>query len=135
MNSDKQQQAPETTDYKDHYSDSGFWQKLKCYAKDAGSELVEKALLLYYAAQQEGVPAWARATIIASLGYFITPLDAIVDLTPVVGYSDDLGVLALAVATVAAHINDRVRAQAKEKVAQWFGSDVDVNNTVQDRKI
>lgn len=114
-------EVSEAEDYQGHYSDSGFWQKLKDYAKVAGVELVERALLLYYAAQQESVPAWAKATIFAALGYFITPLDAIVDLTPVVGYSDDLGVLALAVATVAAHINDTVREQAKQKMAQWFG--------------
>ncbi len=108
-------------DYKSAYTEAGFWKKLKQYAASAGKEVVEKALLLYYAGQEESAPAWAKATIVASLGYFIAPLDAIVDLTPAVGYADDLGVLALAIAAVATYINDDVRAKARNKMESWFG--------------
>jgi uncharacterized membrane protein YkvA (DUF1232 family) len=103
------------------YSDEGFWDKLKGYAKVAGKEVVEKALLLYYAGNEEDAPAWAKATIIASLGYFIAPIDAIVDLTPAIGYADDLGVLALALAAVATYINDDVREKTATKMTNWFG--------------
>ena len=112
------------------YSDDGFWDKLKRYAKTAGGEVVEKALLLFYAAQEEKAPAWAKATIAAALGYFIVPLDAIADLTPAVGYADDLGVLALAVAAVAAYINDDVRAKTAQKMQDWFGVEKRVEKTV-----
>ena len=108
-------------EFEEAYSDSGFWDKLKHYAKVAGKEVVEKALLLYYAGHEEDAPAWAKATIFASLGYFIVPLDAIVDLTPAVGYADDLGVLALAIAAVATYINDNVRDKTAEKMQSWFG--------------
>ena len=107
--------------YPEVYSEDSFWVKLARYAKIAGREVVEKALLLYYALHEEDAPAWAKATIVASLGYFIAPLDAIVDLTPVVGYADDLGVLALAIAAVATYINDNVRAKAAVKMKEWFG--------------
>jgi uncharacterized membrane protein YkvA (DUF1232 family) len=105
------------------YSERGFRDKLTHYAKVAGREVVEKALLLYYAAQEEKAPAWAKGTIAAALGYFIVPLDAIADLTPAVGYADDLGVLVLAIAAVAAYINDDVRAQAARKLGDWFGQE------------
>ncbi|GAB5450107.1 MAG: hypothetical protein Hals2KO_04350 [Halioglobus sp.] len=118
---DKQADAT-GNEYSAAYSESGFWAKLKSYAATAGREVVEKALLLYYAAQEEKAPAWAKATIVGALGYFITPLDAVVDLTPGVGYVDDLGVLALAVAAVAAYINDDVRAKARAKMGEWFGT-------------
>ena len=108
-------------EYEDAFSDNGFWEKLKKYALLAGREVVEKALLLYYAMQEEKAPAWAKATIAGALGYFIVPLDAITDLTPAVGYADDLGVLALAVAAVAAYINEDVRQKAAEKMHNWFG--------------
>ena len=108
-------------EFEDAFSEDGFWDKLKNYAKSAGREVVEKALLLYYAGQQDSAPAWAKATIIGSLGYFIAPLDAIVDLTPAVGYADDLGVLALALAAVASYINDEVREKASLKMQDWFG--------------
>ena len=108
-------------EFEDAYSDDGFWEKLKHYAKVAGTEVVEKALLLYYAGHEEDAPAWAKAIIIASLGYFIAPLDAIVDLTPAVGYADDLGVLVLAITAVAAYINDNVREKTARKMQGWFG--------------
>ncbi|HHU79247.1 MAG TPA: DUF1232 domain-containing protein, partial [Clostridiales bacterium] len=63
---------------------------------------------------------WAKATIMGALGYFISPIDAILDITPVVGYADDLGVLILALASVALLINDDVKAKAKKKLKEWF---------------
>jgi uncharacterized membrane protein YkvA (DUF1232 family) len=105
------------------YSDKGFWNKLKHHARNASREVVERALLLYYAAQEENAPAWAKGTIAAALGYFIVPLDAITDLAPAVGYADDLGVLVLAIAAVAAYINDEVRAKAAQKMHDWFGDE------------
>jgi uncharacterized membrane protein YkvA (DUF1232 family) len=110
-------------EYEDAFSEDGFWKKLRNFARSAGREVVEKALLLYYAMQEEKAPAWAKATIAGALGYFIVPLDAIADLTPAVGYADDLGVLALALAAVATYINDDVREKAALKLDAWFGPD------------
>jgi uncharacterized membrane protein YkvA (DUF1232 family) len=110
-------------EFQDAYSEQGFWRKLRRYALLAGREVVEKALLLYYAMQEEKAPAWAKATIAGALGYFIVPLDAIADLTPAVGYADDLGVLVLAVAAVASYINEDVRRKTAEKMRDWFGED------------
>lgn len=107
-------------EFEDAYSESGFRDKLKKYATLAGREVVEKAVLLYYAMQEEKAPAWAKATIAGALGYFIVPLDAIADVTPAVGYADDLGVLVLAVAAVASYINDDVRRKTAEKMRLWF---------------
>ena len=107
-------------DFAAEYSERSFWAKLADYALAAGREVVEKALVLYYAASDADTPGWARATCVGALGYFISPLDAIPDLTPVVGYSDDLGVLVLAVATIAAHVKPQHEAKAAEKRRQWF---------------
>jgi uncharacterized membrane protein YkvA (DUF1232 family) len=111
----------DSNEFEQAYSEENFWDKLKRYALTAGKEVVEKALLLFYAGQEENAPAWAKATIVAALGYFIAPLDAIVDLTPAVGYADDLGVLALAIAAVATYINGNVRAKTALKMQEWFG--------------
>ena len=43
--------AADMEDYTKAYSEAGFWQKLKRFAAAAGREVVEKALLLYYAGQ------------------------------------------------------------------------------------
>lgn len=113
----------EHNQYEEAFSESGFWNKLKKYASAAGREVVEKALLLFYAMQEEQAPAWAKATIAGALGYFIVPLDAITDLTPAVGYADDLGVLVLALAAVASYVNDDVRQKTAARMEAWFGED------------
>ena len=113
----------EHNEYEEAFSESGFWRKLKKYASTAGREIVEKALLLFYAFQEEKAPRWAKATIAGALGYFIVPLDAIADFTPAVGYANDLGVLALAIAAVATYINQDVRNKTAAKMKSWFGDE------------
>ena len=113
----------EHNQYEEAFSEIGFWDKLKKYARSAGREVVEKALLLYYAAQEEKAPKWAKATIAGALGYFIVPLDAIADITPAVGYADDLGVLVLAIAAVTRYINEDVRNKTAARMSAWFGEE------------
>lgn len=82
---------------------------------------MEAALRLHYAAQRPDTPAWARRTAYAALAYFILPLDAVPDWLVAVGYTDDLAALALALSTLAAYVDDDVRARAHAKLQQWFG--------------
>ncbi|OWT63475.1 YkvA family protein [Candidimonas nitroreducens] len=98
----------------------GLWRKLQQHAGAAGRAVLEKALYLYYAAQSPATPKWARRVIYGALAYFVLPLDAIPDLIPGIGYTDDLSVMAAALATVALYITPEVRALAQHKIAQWF---------------
>ena len=54
--------------------------------------------------------------------YFISPIDAIPDITPLVGFTDDLGALAAAIAMTSAYINEDVKRKTSEKLLSWFGS-------------
>ncbi len=103
------------------YSDSSFWDKVKKFALTAGKEVIEKALWLYYAAQRPETPKWAKTAIYGALAYFISPIDAIPDITPLVGFTDDLGALAAAIAMTSAYINEDVKAKASKKLLDWFG--------------
>jgi uncharacterized membrane protein YkvA (DUF1232 family) len=102
------------------YSDAGFWKKLKNFALDAGREVIEKALWLYYAAQEKDTPLWAKTAIFTALAYFICPIDSIPDVIPVAGYTDDLGVIAAAIGMVSIHITDSVKEKARETMLRWF---------------
>jgi uncharacterized membrane protein YkvA (DUF1232 family) len=108
-------------EYGSAYSDESFWAKVKRFALAAGREVIEKALMLYYTLSEPGVPAWAKTTIVAALGYFISPIDAIPDVTPVIGFADDLGVLVAALAAVAAHVTPEAKRLAAEKIKMLFG--------------
>lgn len=112
----------EENGFSKNYSEDGFWSKVVKYAKTAGQEVIEKALWLYYAAQNSQTPAWAKATIYGALGYFILPIDAIPDVLPAAGYTDDLGVLAAAIGAVSIYITEDVKRQASAKLLDWFGA-------------
>lgn len=111
----------EENGFSQNFSEDGFWNKVVKYAKAAGLEVIEKALWLYYAAQTPQTPAWAKATIYGALGYFILPVDAIPDVLPGVGYTDDLGIIAAAITAVSMYITEDVKRQASQKLQDWFG--------------
>jgi uncharacterized membrane protein YkvA (DUF1232 family) len=108
------------TDYNKDYSDSGFWDKVKGYAKTAGKGVLEPALKMYYSATDADTPLWAKTTIYGALGYFVSPIDAVPDILPVVGYGDDLTVLVAATAAVAAYIKEEHAQRAMTTLKQWF---------------
>lgn len=110
-----------SNEYAKEYSESSFWNKVKKFASKAGSKTVYTALKLYYTMQSTDTPAWAKAVIVAALGYFIAPIDVVPDVTPIVGFTDDLGVLAAAVASVVTCITPAIKDQAKTKTKEWFG--------------
>jgi len=106
--------------YSEHYSEESLFDKLKKYAKVAGSKVVYSVLLLYYLMIDKETPLRTRITIAAALGYFIFPLDAIPDLTPILGYSDDLGVLIFALSQYASSITENIKEKAKAQLSKWF---------------
>jgi uncharacterized membrane protein YkvA (DUF1232 family) len=102
------------------YSRARFWRKVRVYASAAGRDVIEHALQLHYAAQSPDTPLWAKSAILGALGYFVSLVDAIPDITPIVGYTDDLGVMVAALAAVASHITPEIKERAAHKARQWF---------------
>lgn len=102
------------------YSEKTFWDKVLKYALNAGIKVIYAVLLLYYALREPKTPSWAKGVILGALGYFISPIDAIPDIVPVAGYTDDLGVLVLALVAVGMFIDNNVKFKAREKVLDWF---------------
>ena len=110
-------------DYAAAYSEETLWEKIAAVAIWVGKEILLIVLTLYYCLQDPDTPVKEKAIIVAALGYFIVPVDAIPDFVPAVGYSDDLGVLALAFATVLIHIKSEHRQRAKEKLGLLLGEE------------
>lgn len=102
-------------------SEPSFWGKVKSQAVAAGKQVIEKALVLFYCLQDPDTPRWAKTVIVGALAYFILPFDAIADLLPGIGYTDDLGALVAAVSTVMVHIKPLHQQLAQERIELWFG--------------
>ncbi len=102
------------------FSEGAFWIKLKNFAQKAGVQTVYSALLLFYAYQRKDTPRWAKNVVLGVLGYFLAPIDAIPDLSPILGYTDDIGVLSFGLVTIATYVNDDVKERAKSRLKIWF---------------
>lgn len=107
--------------YRKYYSDASFWSKLKLIAQTAGMKVVYPALLLHYLMKSDETSLKTRLIICAALGYFILPVDFIPDFAPLIGFTDDLGVLLLILRQMSGNITPEIRQKAREHLHKWFG--------------
>lgn len=102
--------------------------------KALGYKLAYISLLQYHAYNNPNTPRWAKNVILGSLGYLLTPIDSIVDVTPFIGYTDDIGILSFALVTISAYINDEVKIKARKHLQKWSG-DLDMTSIQEVEKI
>ncbi len=108
-------------DYEKNFSFGGLMSKIKETAKKAGLKAIYMALLLYYALESPTITVMDKAIIYGALGYFITPIDIVPDILPLIGLTDDIAVLAWAFSRVRHNVTDMTREKAKTKLKIWFG--------------
>jgi uncharacterized membrane protein YkvA (DUF1232 family) len=77
----------------------------------------EDLLAAWICARDPATPRRVRLTLLAALGYFVLPLDALPDVMPLLGFTDDAAVIAAALAAVAGSITPEHRDKAKEALA------------------
>jgi len=99
----------------------GFWTKLRKCIRHV--PFVEDAIAAYYCAMDGATPLHVKAVLFGALAYFILPVDLVPDVIAWVGYTDDAAVLYAAIRTVAPHVKDRHRAQARAAVDKLVGDD------------
>ncbi len=87
-----------------------FWPKMKAVA--AKIPFAEDALAAYYCTLDRDTPLRVRGTLLAALAYFVMPLDALPDIMPVLGFTDDAAVLMAAFQMISAHIKPEHREAA-----------------------
>lgn len=109
-----------TEKYKKDFSEDKFWEKIGKFAKKAGKDTIYNALSLYYAMKLGKVNTKQILIIIAALGYFISPIDAIPDVIMPIGLTDDAGVLIATVKMISACNDPEVITTAKKKMTKWF---------------
>jgi uncharacterized membrane protein YkvA (DUF1232 family) len=93
-----------------------FWAKLKRVG--ASLPFAEDLLAAYYCAFDRDTPVQVKAALLGALAYFVLPFDAIPDVLPVIGFTDDAAVLATAIRLVAGSITPAHRAAARAALAR-----------------
>lgn len=92
-----------------------FWRTARKAARHV--PFMEEVVAAYYCAMDASTPLRAKGILLAALGYFVLPADAIPDFVFGLGFTDDAAVLAAAIAAVRAHITPAHRLAAKEAIA------------------
>ena len=106
--------------YQKAFSARKFLLKLPKYFKALGIKSIYTVLLLWNAYQRKETPAWAKNIILGTLGYLLSPIDGIPDITPFLGFTDDMGVVSFGLVSIACYINNDVRSEAKKQLGNWF---------------
>lgn len=88
--------------------------------KKMGVKVVYSALLLFHAYQSKDTPKWAKNVIIGALAYFVSPIDGIPDLSPFLGFTDDMGILSFGIVTIACYIDKDIRVKAKSNLKRLY---------------
>lgn len=112
----KNQLLEKAVPFRKQFTERGFRHKLRRVAR-FGRRPLELSLTLYYTFRDPATPAWCKTVIVGVLGYFISLIDAIPDLTPVLGYTDDVGMMVAAITVLGSHVTPRHHSKAKAKVA------------------
>lgn len=94
---------------------SEFIGRLKRVAKRI--PFAEDLLAAWVCTRDPSTPRRVKLTLLAALGYFVLPLDALPDVMPLLGFTDDAAVIAAALAAVAGSITPQHRDKAKEMLA------------------
>lgn len=95
---------------------SEFLGRLKRVAKRI--PFAEDLLAAWFCARDPATPRRVRMTLLAALGYFVLPVDALPDIMPILGFTDDAAVIAAALAAVAGSITPEHREKAKQTLAR-----------------
>ena len=96
-----------------------FWDKLRKYIRQV--PFVGDLIAAYYCAVDPVTPLHVKAVLFGALAYFIIPIDLLPDVLTWIGFTDDAAVLYAALRTIAPHIKDRHRQQAKAAIDRLAG--------------
>ena len=113
----------QSEDSRDETLRRNFWRKLGVVL--AQVPFAEDLLTAYYCAFDRATPLPVKASLVGALAYFVLPIDALPDVLPVLGFTDDAAVLAAAIKLVTSHIRPEHRDAARDRLAALKGQSVD----------
>ena len=99
----------------------GFWPKIRKVASKA--PFAAEALSLWWCARDPTTPATAKGMMLAALAYFVLPTDAIPDILPAIGLTDDAAVIAAVIAIVGRNLKPRHKQDAQAYLAKLGSED------------
>jgi uncharacterized membrane protein YkvA (DUF1232 family) len=99
----------------------GFWPKIRKVASKV--PFAADALSLWWCAKDPETPTTAKGMMMAALAYFVLPVDAIPDVLPAIGLTDDAAVIAAVIALVGRNLKPRHKDEARAFLAKLGADD------------
>lgn len=103
--------------------DKSFFDKLVNVISDNFNKIKEKVIShifeLYYSLSSNEMPLKDKITIITSLVYLISPIDAINDYLPI-GYTDDIGIIIYIYENLKRYITPEIKEKALNTYNEYF---------------
>jgi len=98
------------------FNENSFRLKIKKWGTRAGKNLMTPVLAMFYCMKDKNTPVRAKVVIAGALAYFVLPTDLIFDLSPVLGFTDDLTVILTAYETIRRYITPEHSRKAREQL-------------------
>ena len=100
-------------EYGTYYSDKAFWSKLQSLSGNGWCEMLKQVVTLYVLLKDSSTSMTLKITLIGALGYFIAPIDAIPDLIPLLGYTDDMSIIGMLINQLSHAITPEIEQQVR----------------------
>jgi len=98
-----------------NFTAKDFWKKVARVPRNAGFDVIEKAVTLYVLLVEGGLPLWCRGSIVACLVYFLSPLDLVPDFAPG-GFCDDFAAMTLLLAELHGYLTPSLRQRIEDLI-------------------
>ena len=100
-----------------------FWPKLRRVVRHI--PFAEDVVALWFVATDRRTPATTKGMLFAALAYFVLPTDAIPDILPAIGFTDDAAVIAMALTLARSAIKPEHREAARAQIERLAGGDAE----------
>jgi len=90
----------------------GFWRKLRRYA--GRIPFAREAVSAWYCARDPNTPSHVRFAALAALAYFVIPTDALPDIVPTLGFTDDAAMFWAVWKMISSHVTEEHRDKAAQ---------------------
>jgi len=109
---DNKVKTPVNSEDLDTFDDASYFEKLLDFA--GRIPFVNDAVSSYFSMRDPRTSLAIKATLASALVYFVSPIDVIPDVVPILGLTDDAGVVMAAVALAGSAITSVHRKRAKQ---------------------
>ena len=95
------------------------FKKISVLAKKLGKEAIRKVLTLYYIMIDPNTEIKDRLSILGTITYLISPIDAVPDTLPG-GYTDDIILVTTLLSLLKKLNTNTIKQEVEETIAKWF---------------